>query len=692
MVSSRINAEVNYPEIKKIEEEDFGYNAPLFLIKLYGISLLIGLGKVKTRFERKNVLYFPIYIISNEKVKSQIGVYEIEADNFTNYLDSDDDLDIEKIEKPLLYSFVSKKYILKSNPNIGDYDKNEDVDVEDVRVDIVADEVDEVDDVLKLNIDSTHLNSNIVSKDKEKLDKIVEDGIMTNIANHTYIPALLEETKEIDEEIMKEFKKSSQNNWIQSFLKNQNYKIIQNEGSGDCFFAVIRDAFEQIGKKTTVPKLRALLAQNITEDVFKEKRNLFLDFKNDIKKMKNEMEEMKKTHKIYKDRLKKTKSSEEEKNIVDEINELVKIYKNKKKEILENEKILNESVGFMENIQTFEDYRKYIQTSSYWADTWAISTLEYLLKIKLIILSQESYIAKANHQILNCGEVNSKITDSFNPEYYIITTYNGSHYELVSYKMKKILTFSEIPYRLKILVINKCLELDSGIYYLIQDFRNFKIQLGIDPNTGKPINEEVDEKLDNNVQFMIDPNGSNSKPGKGAGEKMDKNKENEYLRLFKIKDWRRKLDDSWVIIENTSTKSLFTLDNLKWASVQHYLEASKFKNGFPDFYKSFSLNTPTELSSEVNIAKMVGDIAKPKYNSMRPPGVKIDADYFLGRMEQERKLALLEKFKQNNELKKILLYTKNAVLKQYERGKPPKIDLILIETRDIIMNTDPDTK
>jgi len=697
MVSSRINSQVNYPEIKQIEEEDFGYDAPLFLIKLFGISVLIGLGKAKTRFEKKNVLYFPIYIISNEKVKSQIGVYEIEAERFTDYLDEDDDLDVEKIEKPLLYSFVSKKYILKSNPQTKEYEDEEPVvDTEMMIADADADAEDEhEDDPLKLKVSKSAVaaTDSVFSKEKEKIDKIVgDDGIFESIAKYKPLPILNEETEETDEEIMKDFKESPQNNWIQKFMKNKNYRIIENEGCGDCFFAVIRDAFEQVGKKTSVKKLRALLAKNITDDIYQENRNLYSSIENNIQSLRKEIEELKKTHDVYKSRVKTVKTKEEKQKIVQQAEELNVLFKNKKTEIAENEHYKSEYVGFMKNIKSFEDYQKYIQTSDYWADAWAISTLERLLKIKIIILSQASYNAKANNEILNCGEINNKIEQQFNPEYYIITTYSGSHYELVSYKEKKILTFSEIPYRLKILIVNKCLEVNSGIYYLIQDFRNFKTYLGLDPNVGDPtsaaalavstadMETPTIENLDEDVVFMFHSNSYDAKPGKGSGEKIKKSKELEYVSLSSMKDWRRKLDDSWTV----EGEFLFLLDNLKWASVEHYLQGSKFKNGFPDFYRSFSLNTPSELSADVGMAKQVGDITKTKFRSLRPSGVKVDPDYLLGRMEKERKAAVLEKFKRNEDLKNILLNTKKSVLTHFIKGNPAERDAVLMNAREIV--------
>ena len=39
----------------------------------------------------------------------------------------------------------------------------------------------------------------------------------------------------------------------------------------------------------------------------------------------------------------------------------------------------------MKNINTLSDFKDFIQTPDYWADTWAISTIERLYNVKLII-------------------------------------------------------------------------------------------------------------------------------------------------------------------------------------------------------------------------------------------------------------------------------------------------------------------
>ena len=59
--------------------------------------------------------------------------------------------------------------------------------------------------------------------------------------------------------------------------------------------------------------------------------------------------------------------------------------------------------------------------------------------LKLIIFSEESYNDNSYDSVLNCGELNKDIeaSGSFNPNYYIMTTYNGNHYKSIDYKDKK---------------------------------------------------------------------------------------------------------------------------------------------------------------------------------------------------------------------------------------------------------------
>lgn len=83
------------------------------------------------------------------------------------------------------------------------------------------------------------------------------------------IPGLLEEeTKEFSKNIRDTFRETKDHNWVQKYMKNPNYEIIDNEGSGDCFFATIRDAFSSIGQQTTVAKLRKKLSNEITDEIF----------------------------------------------------------------------------------------------------------------------------------------------------------------------------------------------------------------------------------------------------------------------------------------------------------------------------------------------------------------------------------------------------------------------------------------
>jgi len=679
MVSSKINKEINYVETKTIDPEDNGYHSSLYEMYIHDKPITIALGKQKYTFSSKSVLYYPIYLVVNQKIKAQIGVYEIQSSRSLNVLDEDGDIDLTKIGEPLLYSFVNSKFIEKvlSKPIENDKKAHVEHDKKKEKPDEIV-EIDDIDvdenDVMKLKIPEGEM-----SKEMEKTVKISKDGIFEIDKNMKQPISLKEETEEDSNKQKMEFKKSAANKWIENFFKNNNYNIVPNDGAGDCFFYVVRDAFRQIGHNTTVPKLRALLAKELTDDIYQEHRNLYLGFLNEIREHDNDIDEIKKTNTEYKKRMKKLEDKIDKERLIEEAKKLQETYKEKLKKRKETVKLQEEYIGYMKDIDSIDKYRAYIQTSNFWADAWAISTLERLLNVKFIIFSEESFKSGDFDGVLNCGDFNKKLEElgTFSPNYYIMTVYNGNHYELLSYYHKRILNFNEIPYDVKVLGVNKCLEKNSGQYYLIQDFRNFKSKLGMDPDLGKKLEEEDEDSdlYDSNVTFMFHSKSDNSpKPGAGSGEKIPKTKVQEYVTLSKIDNWRKKLDDSW-------GEGIFELDKHKWMSVEHYIQAAKYKKGFPDFYLLFSLDSDSEISKDPSLAKIAGEGGKKNNKTLRPKEVKIDADYHLGRFEEERERAVSAKFNQNEDLKQMLLLTKNALLMEFIRRNPAKKDIILMGVR-----------
>ena len=400
------------------------------------------------------------------------------------------------------------------------------------------------------------------------------------------------------------------------------------------------------------------------------------------------MKEIKKTVDKIKKRIENTKNSVEEKELVNSVKDMVLKYNNIKEEKKTSSDMLNE-FKHMEGITDLEKFREFILTSRYWADTWAISTIERLLNIKVIVLSKESYESGDQDSVMKCGQLNDEEIEKkgvFNPDYYIMTSYTGNHYTLVSYKEKRIFSFEELPYDIKIMIISKCLEKNAGPYYLIKDFRNFKLKLGLSEDEGKPSEDEEEylnnDLYDNKTVFMFyDKSNTSPKAGKGSGEKTDDLI--KYNRLNGIKDWRRMMDDSYI--------TPFTLDNKRWNSVSHYFMGSQFKKGFPDYYDLYSIDSGSNISKDVKEAKEEYDrVIKTKKSNLKSGNITPDPNFFTIKenpdFEVERMKALEAKFTQNLNLKQALLETQQAKLTHFHRGKDPEVDMLLMKLRQKLRN------
>ena len=115
MVNSILNPKINYPELKKLDPDDVSFDASMYEIAVLGQDIIIALGQAKYAFIDDNIIYYPIYLVENDKVSKQLGVYEIMSDQLPNVVDEDGDIELKDIDEPLLYKFVTIEMLTGQN-------------------------------------------------------------------------------------------------------------------------------------------------------------------------------------------------------------------------------------------------------------------------------------------------------------------------------------------------------------------------------------------------------------------------------------------------------------------------------------------------------------------------------------------------------------------------------------------------
>ena len=137
--------------------------------------------------------------------------------------------------------------------------------------------------------------------------------------------------------------------WIQTLYSDEKFKIIETLSDGDCFFDSIYKALPP-SKKVTVKEMRERLAPFVDEELLENDKTRYEQAK------------------------------------------------------LENSTEIIEEYKFLDNIATVDDYKKYILTKNFWANSWAISYLEELLNLKFIILNEREFDLGKLKNILQCGD------------------------------------------------------------------------------------------------------------------------------------------------------------------------------------------------------------------------------------------------------------------------------------------------
>jgi len=707
MVLSKINNTISYPEIKTIDEDDKGRDVSIYKIFLFNMPLVIALGDTKYTFIDKKILYAPVYLVVDDSNKIyQIGVYEFKSSEYENLLDRDNDLDISLLEGPLLYSFADKAYlekcmaneILLSDDDSGDDTSEEKEEEKEEGTKEEEKEEEEESTAAKLRKGSKNPPPILVELDIEKYED--DDDFLRK-----------GETEREHKQEQKKYKtpQEGDSQWIETFMNNNNYNIIDNEGGGDCLFATIRHAFKSINVNATVPILRNMLSKKIDQSVLTNYKEAFDSYeseytnvKKDIKNTKKSIPKLAKKYNGLAKEAKAQKDRPKQKLLIREASKTKAEHKKQKQKLkqlqveLRRVKQFQKDWKWMKHIKNIDALITKMKTCDFWADAWAMSTLELILNTKIIVLSSEYYKTGQYKKVINCGAVvPDKIEQKgyFKPKYYIIVEHTGDHYKLITYKEYHIFRFSQIPYGIKDLIVSTCMQSKGKtLYNYIPKFAKLigeTIVIPTEEEKTSASEEEEEEEVevtptptpedgdlfDDDTTFMFYSKSADKPPGKGNGEKIAKDKLIEFNELAKIKNWRRVLSNFYTKPkEDGKVVPLFKLDGLNWAAVETYYHGNKFKKNNPDYYKLFSINSGSQIMDDPKKALGAGGkTGKISGKKFRPMDIVIDEDFFDAKNNEKiMEKAQQAKYEQDELSKRVLLGTKDAKLVHYVASRKPK--------------------
>ena len=276
--------------------------------------------------------------------------------------------------------------------------------------------------------------------------------------------------KEAQNNKTKTKRKEAQNNktnWVSKHFKDKNYAIVETVAQGDCFFDSIRLGLLSINEKVTIRDLRNHLYDSVNSNQFDLFKTLLTNA------------------------------------------------------ILQNDREVIQEYNFIQNIDTLQELKNKLLTPTFWANSWAIGIIEQSLNIKVLILNEGAFNSGDEDNITLCGDFNvadsepicricniklsqySSFSDSelapyllkhktspdhkwvdddssheITPRGYIIVTYSGNHYRLVTYQKKGFFnSVLEMPLNIVQQFYKRCVleQKFKGIYSSIKEFRELSI-------------------------------------------------------------------------------------------------------------------------------------------------------------------------------------------------------------------------
>ena len=673
MITSNIDSKVEYTITNNIDKSDLNHEAFVYNAKIYNKHIKFVLGTPRLEFLSNNIMYFNIYLANNGSVISKIGIYETNNTDYTSLLDSTGDIDLNKMHEPIIFPFAKPLIInnyelidkFETMSNTSDFNS----DTDDASTIIDSDEEEDED---------------ITSSINDKPEKLVSEKYD--------LMELNSQTKEESDHEISKYEEDPSHKWINKYLRSNKYDILDNEGGGDCFFAILRDALRSVKIDVTVQSIREKLANEVDEEILTTYKEFFGLFYNNMRSTQTQLKEYKKKHLTLKKMITATADGQDKMKMISDVKSNFDTMSAVSDQYKELEELIKE-FEFMKDVETVDDLKKVIMKvgGKYWADNWASVTLERLYNVKFIVLSQDHFLNGEKELVLQCSEADKKLQAQgiFEPSYYIITDYiKGVHYKLITYDKnikRGAFKFNELPYRIKELVLEKCMEKDAGLYVLIPDFKTFANKNGVQTSTiSKTSNYDSlvntktpkSQDYDDSIIIQIYSKSKHEKVGEGSGESikpemktlkniLDLNSKKKYP------DWRKKLDNDYLV-------SNLIIDGNNWSSVKHYMLGSRFKE-LVDLYGKFMKNGEVGVNNEEALKLYNSNIVKKSVKS-----VILNDEEFKKIESGLLEKALYAKFTQNDELREILKLTGNALINIFKQTKGASPALELMRVRKLI--------
>ena len=679
MVRSRLDPSVNYTELKSIDLSDSketNYKAPLYEATVMGISTIISIGQIKNTFIDKNIVYYPIYLIKNNKVISQIGVYEILEQNVPSLLDEDGDINLEKTPPPLIYSFVTKSLIQKaifipeapSSLSTAAPKSRSKLATQKAVAAAAAPVEDEDTETDEEDIQATIRASLSAPKELVKLPVKIP----------TRLP--VQTMDQFDSEL-RSYREYPDQPWIQKYYMNNQFNIVKSPVDSDSLFYAICDAIRSVypDRDINIINLRDKLANVLSVEQYSAYKSLYDSFNLQLQRNRQRNEEIVAENQDLKSRLTASQSLSEKK----QIRERALVLKTENEELKGQRETIKDNmkyVNFMKGIHNIEQLRDVIRVGEgagdFSADEWAISALEIILNIKLIIFSKTDFQdnndkAFTATNVIHCGKNVSKSQKDFIiqeieriksgknkslsmederltskrekyefiPDHYIMLSQTDKHYDLITYRDTKMFTFAEVPYCVKLQVVSRCLqgaEL-SGIYTSIPQFMLF-MKEDMEA-TNKMLVKDIESEIadldkssnphyNDSLRLMHHAKSPNKMPGFAQGDLVSPADLKGFMSLMSgggnndkggINNWRRKISNEWC--------QPFTLDGHRWLSVEHYYQGNKFLKTSPEFYLLFTMdaNKKSKFYDETSILSQISnDVELATIAGKKNPNTVID--------------------------------------------------------------------